>query len=103
MQLANLLWPATSLRLENLEVNLRLITLTLVSTQPTPICPTCSQTASRVHSRYARTLADLPWAGVQVCWHLRVRRFFCDNAQCSRLTFAERFPDLAPIFARRTK
>ncbi len=26
-------------------------------------CPECGQSSSRIHSRYHRTLADLPWSG----------------------------------------
>ncbi len=34
--------------------------------------------------------------------HLRVRRFFCDNAVCKRKTFAERFPGIVAPYSRRT-
>ena len=39
------------------------IALTLISQQPAPECPLCHVAARRLHSRYERTLADLPWAG----------------------------------------
>ncbi len=45
--------------------------------------------------RYTRTLADLPWQGVLVTVHLRVRRFFCDEENCYRAIFAERLPGVA--------
>ena len=31
-----------------------------------PLCPCCEQPSRRVHGRYTRTLADLPWGGVPV-------------------------------------
>ena len=33
------------------------------TTAPTAACPACGQVSSRVHSRYTRTLTDLPWHG----------------------------------------
>ena len=50
-------------------------------------CPLCQRPSERVHSRYRRWVADLPWANlaVQVCLH--VRRFFCDNRACARAIF----------------
>ena len=66
-------------------------------------CPVCRKRSARVHSRYARTLTDLPWQGVPVTVHLHVRRFFCDHKACSRTIFAERLPGLAAHYARRTE
>ena len=65
-------------------------------------CPVCGEPSDRVHSRYARTLADLPWARFAVRLQLRVRRFFCDNPACPRTIFAERLAGIAPAFAHRT-
>jgi transposase len=50
-----------------------------------------------------RTLADLPWQGVPVSVHLRVRRFFCDEVACQRAIFAERLPGVAAPYGRRTE
>src|SRR5215212_984161 len=66
-------------------------------------CPVCGKQSRRVHSRYTRTLADLPWQGVPVTVHLHVRRFFCDEAACERAIFAERVPGVAARYARRTE
>ena len=66
-------------------------------------CPTCAKRSTRVHSRYMRTLADLPWQGVPVSVHLRVRRFFCDEVAYQRAIFAERLPGVAAPYARRTE
>ncbi len=39
----------------------------LASSEATDVrCPLCGRRSDRVHSRYARTLADLPWADVAV-------------------------------------
>ena len=65
-------------------------------------CPDCGRASRAVHSRYERRLADLPSLGRPVSVHLRVRRFYCRNTDCTRRTFAERLPQLAKPFARRT-
>lgn len=58
--------------------------------------------AKRAHSRYERTLADLPWSDQTVSIRLRVRRMFCDNIQCKRRVFVERLPGVAAPWARKT-
>jgi len=69
---------------------------------PTP-CPTCGQSSGRLHSRYRRTLADLPWQGRPVALRVQARRFRCLNPACSRQTFAERLSGVARAGARRTE
>jgi transposase len=66
-------------------------------------CPVCGKRSGRVHSRYTRTLSDLPWQGVPVTVRLHVRRFFCDQRACNRAIFAERLPGVAAHYARRTE
>lgn len=78
------------------------ITLTLRSRQRTIRCPLCCRRASRVHSRYERTLADLPWGEHAVVLRLRVRRLFCDNPRCERRIFTERLPGIAAPWSRKT-
>jgi transposase len=67
-------------------------------------CPVCGKrSARRVHSRYTRTLADLPWQGIPVTVRLHVRRFFCDEGACDRAIFAERSSGVVAHYARRTE
>jgi transposase len=66
-------------------------------------CPECGKKSARVHSCYTRMLADLPWQGIPVTMHLRVRRFFCDQKACNRMIFAERLPGVTAHYARRTE
>src|SRR5215213_2864037 len=72
------------------------------SRDPTGQCPLCGTPSTKVQSRYERSLADLPWHGVTVRLVVLVRRFFCPTALCSRAIFAERIPELAVPYARRT-
>jgi transposase len=66
-------------------------------------CPACGKRSGRVHSRYTRTLADLPWQGVPVTVGLHARRFFCDEGNCDRIIFAERLSGVAARYGRRTE
>lgn len=43
-----------------------------------------------VHSRYTRTLTDLPWHGRPVRLVLEVRKFICDASGCRRRIFGVR-------------
>ncbi len=58
-------------------------------------CPCCDHRCYRAHSRYARTVADLPWHGLAVRMRVRSRRMFCENGACERKIFCERLPEIA--------
>src|SRR5712692_10507688 len=60
--------------------------ITLATVVPSACCPKCQVASRRVHSRYGRTLGDVPVGSRSVCLHLRVRKFFCDNPDCSQTT-----------------
>jgi transposase len=64
-------------------------------------CPLCGKRSPKVHSRYIRTIPDLPWRNVCVTLKIRARRFFCVNRWCQRVIFCERLPEAAP-YARKT-
>ena len=65
-------------------------------------CPQCKTCSTRVHSRYGRILADLPWQGYQALLQWRSRKFFCDNPTCPQRIFTERLPLAAAPYARKT-
>jgi len=69
---------------------------------PGAACPRCGQPGKRVHSSYWRRLADAPAGGQPVTIWLAVRRFFCGNADCAAVTFAEQVGGLTSRRARRT-
>ena len=91
------------LNLTGVRVTGSAITLVAVTSSRVALCPVCGKRSARVHSRYTRTLADLPWQGIPVSVRLRTRRFFCDEGACRRAIFAERLPGVAAHYARRTE
>ncbi|MBA4190957.1 MAG: hypothetical protein C0467_23470 [Planctomycetaceae bacterium] len=78
------------------------VTIHVESTAPSSSCPRCGGTAVRVHSRYPRTVTDLPAHGRRLILRVTARRFFCDQPQCTRTLFCERFPELTTAHARTT-
>ena len=78
------------------------ITLRVHATQISVPCPACATPAHRIHSRYPRILADLPWAAYRVRLQLYVRKWFCRNRACHRRIFTERLPTIVAPWARRT-
>src|SRR5918911_5067784 len=101
---AHTVLPASKLLdLISVRADANAITLSAKTSAGTAPCPVCGKRSGRVHSRYTRTLADLPWQGVPVTVRLRVRRFFCAQRACTRAIFAERLPGIVAHYARRTE
>jgi transposase len=98
------LLPAPKLlNLTSIRATENAITLVATTSSRVALCPVCGKGSTRVHSRYTRMLADLPWQGIPVTVHLHVRRFFCDEANCERAIFAERLPSVVAHYGRRTE
>ncbi|HEY6542884.1 MAG TPA: ISL3 family transposase [Ktedonobacteraceae bacterium] len=93
--------PDSHLLVEQMQLG-ETLTITLRSTQPSVACPSCGSQAEHIHSRYRRTLTDLPSSGQPVRLVVQVRRFFCRTATCPRKTFAEPLATLARPHAQRT-
>jgi transposase len=71
------------------------IVITAVATPPTAACPLWQQPSRWVHSRYQRTVADLPLGGTDVVLRVRARKFFCRMPSCARRIFTERIGQFA--------
>jgi transposase len=97
-----LLPPSESLSIETIDLQDQGLLIQLTLTEPKASCPDCLQSSWHVHGRYWRTLSDLPWAATPVQLRLQARRFRCETPSCERQTFTERFPELAPHYARAT-
>jgi transposase len=102
MPASTLLPDPAELRLDHLISETQSITIVVATVRPTACCPVCQHPSARVHSRYIRSLADLPWSGTTVRLRLHTRRFFCSSLTCSRHIFTERLPRTAARYARRT-
>ena len=105
MQLLQSLLPNVNLlRLDSYTIETDELTLTLhlSSTQTTAKCPVCGGLTARIHSRYERTLADLPCMHLSLKLIIQVCKFFCPDEECHRRVFAERLPEVAAPWARKT-
>lgn len=80
----------------------RALTLVVVSTAQNASCPDCGQPSSRYHSRYWRTVADLPWAEYTVQVRVGLRKWHCRTTDCRRRVFCERLPTVTRPHWRRT-
>jgi transposase len=69
----------------------------------TATCPACGTKSARIHSRYQRSLTDLPSQGRRVVVAVSARRFRCVVTDCAKRIFAERLETtVGGPFARRT-
>jgi transposase len=89
------------LYLEGLSIRTERIGIRVAAEASRARCPLCGLVSSRIHSRYSRTVSDLPWHGISVALEVRARRFFCGEASCERRIFCERVPEIA-VRARKT-
>lgn len=103
MYAATLLADPSRLRLVRIVSSATSLTLVVRTTGPTAACPICGVVSDRVHSRYVRSVADLPWHGVSVRLELHARKFFCPGPDCPRRVFTERLPRVVAPHARRTQ
>ena len=98
----NLLFDWEDIRVDRVTVSSNQIMLHLASTSQEAGCPVCRQLSAKIHSRYRRTLDDLPCCGKSVRIEIQIRRFYCLNQGCHRRLFAERRPEVAIPLARKT-
>ena len=102
MRVRPLLPDVQSLRCEEVTYDADLVVIEVCSTSVDATCPLCQTSSSRIHSRYHRKLADLPWHGARVQIKWRSRRFFCGNTSCLRRIFTERLSTVAASHGRKT-
>src|SRR5918911_2637078 len=102
MEITTLLADPEAIRLEKIVPDHSSLTSVVKATRAQAECPRCHRPSTRVHSYYARSVADLPWHGVAVQLHLRTRRFRCKNSLCTKRIFCERLPRVVAHYARQT-
>jgi len=101
----NLLPGFNLLRLEHEEIDTdqHHLTVNVSSTQTLAQCALCAHPTTRIHSRYERTLLELPCVNYSLTLVMQVCKFFCDNSDCIRRVFAERIPEVTKPWARKTE
>jgi len=102
MNAFTLLPTGDGLQVEKITSGANTLQIHIVTTAPEVCCPACGQFSVHLHSRYQRTLADLPWNRVAVRIQVKARKFFCDRTHCPRRIFTEPLPELAARYARKT-
>jgi transposase len=102
MQPLSLLPATVALSVDGVAIAASSVTLFLRTTSEAADCPLCGRPARHVHSRYGRSIADLPYQGRATTLHLTARKFLCKNDGCPRSVFCERLPDLVGKHARST-
>jgi transposase len=65
-------------------------------------CPRCRHVSTTRHSRYVRTLKDLPTSGAAVSLRVRVGRWRCRQPGCAVRFFTGALPGVAEAYGRRT-
>jgi transposase len=95
--------PASGLAVTSVSITPEVIAIAAASIAISAACPSCGAPSDRLHSRYIRTVADLPWQGRRVILRLAVRKFRCRTGGCARAVFCERLPAVLPPHARATE
>jgi transposase len=91
------------LAIESIETEADRVLIGARPLSPTATCPVCGTASARIHSRYRRTLTDLPSQGRRVVVTVCARRFRCALVDCRQRIFAERLEAaVGGPFARRT-
>ena len=90
------------LKVINYEYKDDILSINLERTNRTAICPCCGKKSSYRHSKYIRTVKDLPIQEYKVNLNIETKIFFCKNKNCKVNTFSEKF-DFIESHARMTK
>ena len=81
-QVTTILPDPTQLHLRELSAaETGIIAFVETTARSTP-CPICGAPSERMHSRYVRTVTDVPWHGIAFRLRVHVRRLVCERADC---------------------
>lgn len=78
-----------------------ILSINLERINKSAICPCCGKKSTNIHSRYGRTIKDLPIQEYKVVLNIETKIFFCKNKKCNTNTFSEKF-DFIENHARMT-
>ncbi|CAM3871769.1 transposase family protein [Alkalicoccus chagannorensis] len=71
------------------------IEVVAVSSKKTGRCPHCDSISCKKHSRYVRSLRDLPVSGKRVTLVLQTNKWFCFQPTCHVKVFTERLSGIS--------
>ncbi len=97
------LFAQDGLAITNINVGQEKIIVHAQSSAAEAPCPSCHVKSNRVHSRYARSINDLPILGRQLQIQLNARKLSCENEKCPQRIFCERFSTFTDSHAQSTK
>ncbi|WP_330334656.1 ISL3 family transposase [Streptomyces sp. NBC_00536] len=87
---------------ESVDVERDMLVVTARTRAAPAECPACGQWSAWERSRYVRHLGDEAVGGRAVRIDISVRRLYCENAACPKVTFAEQVGGLTVRYQRRT-
>lgn len=67
------------------------VIINIERTSKSSACPCCGRKSINIHSKYSRTIKDLPIQEYKVILNITAKVFFCKNKKCKVNTFAEKF------------
>ncbi|QCX82360.1 hypothetical protein C9F11_43910 (plasmid) [Streptomyces sp. YIM 121038] len=103
IELEDLLPQLAAVQVDTVEAGKDLVRITARTPAGVPVaCPGCGQASDWEHSRYVRHVVDEAVGGRPVMIDLAVRRLYCENPECVKLTFAEQVEGLTVRYQRRT-
>jgi hypothetical protein len=99
----DLLSRLAAVRVERVEAGGDLLRITARTRDDASVaCAGCGQSSDWVHSRYERHVADEAVGGRGVVIDLSVRRLYCEDPACEKVTFVEQVTGLTRRYQRRT-
>lgn len=103
VELASLLPQLANVLVVSIDVSDAAVTVRARTRSGVPAeCPGRGEPSSWIHSRYIRRLADITLGGRPLHIHLSVRRLYCENPACPKVTFTEQVAGLTVRYQRRT-
>jgi transposase len=76
------------------------VILSVQSGKPRGACPGCQVSKPKLHSYYTRKIKDLTAFDHKVSLHIRARKGYCQNMECTRKIFTESFEHFVQRYKR---
>lgn len=93
---------STDLNLISTEKSKNGYVFTVESKLESVICPYCGKSSNKCHSKYYKSIDDIPLNGKRVTIKIKNRKMFCNNPECDCKTFSETF-NFVSRHAKRTE